>query len=251
MVTILEGLSVELFYEIFPYFQLHEIWNIFSNLNSRITAIIENRPAISVHLGFSGMNIEVTNFYYKYLSQTNISTRLTSLCVSDTFSIDNGLWFAEHGSRFVNLRHLSLIDIQRSTFEMIINSLSPIPSLIIFSVHFVAVDDRAAYTFRGVPEGVYHERVFGLFPSLHVCHLLFGRYRRYTIDSRFTPTLRTSFIPIQRNLLNLQSLTLRYCLPKFLSHLFEHLPQLEQFSCYLFETYRISEHHSLEHDYKK
>jgi hypothetical protein len=78
MVTKLEDLSVELFYEIFTYFQLHEIWNLFSNLNSRITVIIENLPSISIYLGFSGMNIEVTNLYYKYLSQKNICTLLTS-----------------------------------------------------------------------------------------------------------------------------------------------------------------------------
>ena len=250
MVTTLEDLSVELFYEIFIYFQVHEIFNIFSDLNSRITTIIENLSSISVYLGFSGLNIEVTHFYYKYLSQTNISTRVTSLCVSDTFSIDNGLWFAQHGSIFINLRHLSLIDIKRSTFEMILNSLLRIDSLIMFSVHFVLTDDRAALTFAAVPEGAYHERIFRLFPSLHVCHLLFGRYKRYSRCDLFVPSVNESFMLIKSNLLKLQSLTLRYCLPRFLSHLFEHLPQLEQFTCHLYDTSWIPQQHPVKRYHK-
>ena len=163
MGTALEDLSVELFYEIFTYFQLHEIFNIFSNLNLRMTSIIENLPSISVYLGSSGMNIEVTNnFYYEYLSQINLSTRLTSLCVSDTSSIGNSLWFAEHGSTFLNLRHLSLIDVRRSSLEIILDSLSPIHSLSIFSVHFVSADHRVACTFADVPQGAYHEVVYFL-----------------------------------------------------------------------------------------
>jgi hypothetical protein len=251
MVATLEDLSVELFYEIFIYFQLHEIWNIFSNLNSRITAIIENLPSISVYLGSSGMNIEVANLYYQYLSQTNISTRLTSLCVSDALSIGNSLWFAQHGSTFINLRHLSLIDVKRSSFEMILDSLSPIHSLIMFSIHFVSADHRVACTFGGVPEGAYHERIFRLFPSLRVCHLLFGRHDHHTIQSPFLLQCLQSFVSIQSNLLNLQSLTLRYCLPNFLLHLFEHLPQLQQFSCHLSNISWPPRQHPLEHDHKK
>ena len=236
MVTTLEDLSVELFYEIFIYFQLHEIFSIFSNLNSRITAIIENLSSISVYLGRCGMNIETTNFYYEYLSQTNICTRLTSLCVSDASSIGNSLWFAEHGSTFVNLRHLSLIEIDQSSLEMILDSLSPIDSLVKFSLHYVSADHRAACDFGEEFEGAYHKRIFRLFPSLRVCHLLFGRHNHHTIYKPFYPRLRKYFVPIQSNLFYLQSLTLRYCLPEFLSHLFEHLPQLQQFSCHLFNN---------------
>ena len=246
MVTVLEDLSVELFYEIFAYFQFHEIWNIFWHVNSRISAIIENIPSISVYLGCSGMTIEVANFYYKYLSQPNLCTRLTSLCVSDTCSVGNSLWFAKHGSRFINLRYLSLIDVKRSSFEMILDSLSSIDSLIVFSVHFVSADYRAAFTFRFAPEGAY-EGIFHLFPSLRVCRLLFGEHNHHGLYSPFVTLFDRSIMPIQCNLFNLQSLTLRYCSPKFLPHLFEHMPQLEQFSCHLYNTSDVlrqpSEHH--------
>ena len=251
MVTTLEDLSVELFYEIFTYFQLHEIWNMFWNVNSRITAIIENLPSISVYLGRCGMNIETTNFYYEYLSQPNLCTRLTSLCVSDAFSIDNSLWFAKHGSTFINLLHLSLIDIQRSSLEKIFDSLSPIHSLIVFSIRFVLADHRTTCTFLGVTEGSYNGRIFRLFPSLRVCHLLFGRYDQHTVQSPSCTTLHQSIVPIQRNLLNLQSLTLRYCLPEFLCHLFEHLPQLQQFSCHLYNISWVPHQDPPEDDYIK
>ncbi|CAF4896405.1 unnamed protein product, partial [Rotaria sp. Silwood2] len=92
------------------------------------------------------------------------SASLGSL-ISNASAIDNDLWLAEHVSTFINLRHLSLIDIKRSSFELILNLLPPMNSLIIFSMHFPTTD-RAAYTYIGVPEGAYYERIFHLFPSL-------------------------------------------------------------------------------------
>ena len=54
-------------------------------------------------------------------------------------------------------------------------------------------------------------------------------------------------VPVQSNLLNLRSFTLQYCSPEFLPHLFEHLPQLEQFNCHLYKTSCVfqqqAEHH--------
>ena len=124
MVTTSEHLSVELLYEIFIYFQYHEVFNIFSNLNSRFATIINNMSFMPVYLGHNGMSIEVTEFYYRHLSQPNICNHLISLCVSDRLAIDNGLWLSSHVSTFINLRLLSLFDINRSYFELILNSLS-------------------------------------------------------------------------------------------------------------------------------
>ncbi|CAF1350122.1 unnamed protein product [Rotaria sp. Silwood1] len=229
MATTLEHLSVELLYEIFLYFQFHEIFNIFSNLNSRFAAIINSMPSMSIYLGFNEMSIAVTEFYYRYLSQPNICNQLISLCVSNASAFDNDLWLAEHVSTFINLRHLSLIDIKRSSFELILNSLSLMNSLIIFSMHFPTTD-RAAYTYIVVPEGTYYERIFHLFPSLRVCHLRFWRYIHYTLDTELILPFERTFMSIQTNLLNLQSLVLRQCSSGFLSYLFEHLSQLEKFS---------------------
>ena len=75
------------------------------------------------------------------------SVRVLLHYVSDAFSIRNSLWFAEQGSELINLRHLSLIDVERSSFEMILDSLSPIDFLIMFSVHFVSADHPAVCTF--------------------------------------------------------------------------------------------------------
>ena len=73
MATTFEHLSVELFYEIFIYFQFHEIFNIFSNLNSRFAAIIDNTSVMPVYLGFNGMSIEVTitSIIHIYHTQTS------------------------------------------------------------------------------------------------------------------------------------------------------------------------------------
>jgi hypothetical protein len=248
MVTTLENLSVEIFLEIFAYFQLHEVFYIFSNLNSRFAAIMDNLSLIPVYLGLNGMSITVTKFYYIHLSQSNVSIRLISLCVSDTLAIDNGSWLAEHVSTFINLRHLSLIDIKRPSFELILNSLLPINSLIVFSVCF-STDDRAAYTFIGVPEGAYYERIFHVFPSLRVCHLLFRRYIHSTLDSELVLPPDRTFMPVQIGLLNLQSLTL-YCSPSFLSHLFEHLPQLQQLSYTRTDPWLPIKHPLRHSDYK-
>ncbi|CAF4474938.1 unnamed protein product, partial [Rotaria sp. Silwood2] len=149
--------------------------------------------------------------------------------VSNASAIDNDLWLAEHVSTFINLRHLSLIDIKRSSFELILASLPPMNSLIIFSMHFPTTD-RAAYTYIGVPEGAYYERIFHLFPSLRVCHLRFWRYIHYILDTELVLPFERTFMPIQTNLLNIRSLVLRQCSPGSLSYLFQHLPQLEKFS---------------------
>jgi hypothetical protein len=104
MATRLEHLSAELFYEIFIYFQFHEVFNIFSNLNSRFAAIVDNNiSSMPIYLGLNRMSIEITNFYYEHLSQPNICNRVISLCVSDTSAISNGLWLAEHVSTFIYL----------------------------------------------------------------------------------------------------------------------------------------------------
>jgi len=249
MATTLEHLFVELFYEIFIYFQFHEVFNSFSNLNSRFAAIIDNMPIMPIYLGLNGMSIEVTNFYYAHLSQPNICNRLISLCVSDTWAIDNGLWLASHLSTFINLRQLSLIDIVRSSFELILYSLSPIDSLVMFSVRF-SHDYRAAYTFLGMPEGAYYGRIFRLFPSLRICRLLFSQHILDTEDRHLVLWFDKAFMPIQTKLLNLQSLAIRDCSPSCLSYLLEHLPQLEQLS-YEWRTSRLSEEYLLRHGNNK
>jgi hypothetical protein len=226
--TTIEHLSVELFYEIFNYFQFHEVFNIFSNLNSRFAAIVNKIPSMSVYLGLNGMSIAVTEFYYTYLPQLNVCNRLISLCVSDTLAIDNGLWLAKHLSSFINLRHLSLIDIKRSSFELMLNTTSPIISLIVFTLSNSSFDYRALNTFDGVPEGAYYERIFHLFPSLHVCDLHFCRYIDKTLDKQIVLPLNSTFMPIETNLLNLKSITIVQCSMNFLKHLLEHLPQLHE-----------------------
>jgi hypothetical protein len=228
-ITILEDLSVELFYEIFIYFQFHEVVNIFSNLNSRFAAIVNNMPFMPVYLGLNVMSITLTEFYHTHLSQSNVCHRLISLCVSDQFAFDNGLWLASHVSSFNNLRHLSLIDIVRSSFELIINAFSPNTHLIIFAIQF-STYDRAAYTYVGLPEGAYYEQIFRLFPFLRVCRLCFWQYIYDTLDNQIVLPFNEVFMPIETSLLNLQSIVIRGCSSAFLSHLLEHLPQLQDLS---------------------
>ena len=55
-ITILEDLSVELFHEIFIYFQFHEVFNIFCNLNSRFAAIVQSSK--NYQRGTTGRNIK-------------------------------------------------------------------------------------------------------------------------------------------------------------------------------------------------
>ncbi|CAF4525078.1 unnamed protein product [Rotaria socialis] len=229
MVTKLDDLSVELFYEIFIYFQFHEIFNIFSNLNPRFTVIFSNIPFIRANLGLNGMSIAVTEFYYAHLLQANVCDRLISLCVSHTLAIDNGLWLASNLSAFINLRHLSLIDIKRSCFELMLNTSTPSTSLVIFNVHYTEYY-QAAYTFTAVPEGAYYKRIFRLFPLLRVCRLRFWRHIYNTLDTQIVLPLNKTFIPIETNHLHLQSLVLRECSPTFLSHSLEYYPQLEELS---------------------
>ena len=140
--TTLEDLSVELFYEIFSYFQFHELSKIFSNVNGRFAGIVNNMLLTSVHLGLSGMSVSVAEFYYRHLLQSNVCNRVISLCVSDTFAVDNGLWVAKHFNTFTNLRHLSLIDMKRTSFELFLKTYLHQSHLWLHSsydIHFVII----------------------------------------------------------------------------------------------------------------
>lgn len=226
MPTVLEDLSVEIIYEIFMYFRYDEVWTTFAELNSRFTAIINNMSFMPIYLGLNGMSIALTEFYYQHLSQTNVCRSLVSLCVSDKFSFDNGLWLVSHLSTFTHLRHLSLMAIKRSTWELILDSLSPMNSVNVFRVQ-VSGYDHVHDTFFGVPEGVYYERIFRLFPSLHTCYLLLTQYMQDSINNQFVLPSNKPFLPVQTSLPKLKSLQI-ICSIYFLSHLLEHLPQLEQ-----------------------
>ncbi len=68
-------------------------------------------------------------------------------------------------------------------------------SFIVFSVHFLT-EDRTAYTYKGVPDGAYYERIFHLFPSLRVCHLFFCRHVYYIVDSQLILSPDRPFMPI-------------------------------------------------------
>jgi hypothetical protein len=94
MATVFEDLSVELIYDIFLYFQYYEIWNLFSDLNSRFTAMINKMSFMPIYLGFNGMSIALIEFYSRHLSQPNVFNSLISLCVSDKGRgrISNGKW---------------------------------------------------------------------------------------------------------------------------------------------------------------
>ena len=247
--TTLENCSVELFYEIFVYFQYHEVFKIFFDLNSRFNAIINNMTFMPVYLGRKGMNIAATEFYYTHLSQSNVSRRLVSLRVSDTSAIDNGLWLAEHLSTFVNLRHLSLIDIKRSPFELLLNTSSVNTSIITLSIRYTD-SCRAACTFVDVPEGAYHERIFCLFPSLQRCYLGFHRYIYNCPYKQIDLPLNVAFMPITINLSNLKSIVLLKCSLSFLLHILEHHPQLQKLSICL-TTLWLPDKHPLMNDHNK
>ena len=246
MTTVFEDLSIELIQEVLLYFQYHEIWKMFSNLNSRLTTIVKNMSFMPIYLGFNGMSISTSEFYYRHLSQGNFFKCLISLCVSDEFAFDNGLWLASHLSTFVNLRHLCLIDIKRFTFESILNSLLPMYSLNIFSVRFSG-SSHVLYTYEGIPEGAYYDRIFHLFPLLCVCHLDFQRCIHDTIDNKFVLPSDRPFMPMHINLLNLRSLAVS-CSRNFLSHLLEHLPQLEQLN-YRHTNLWLPQEHPLANDH--
>ncbi|CAF0752192.1 unnamed protein product [Rotaria sordida] len=194
------------------------------------------------------MGIAVTEFYYAHLLQPNIRDRLISLCISHTLAIDNGLWLASNISAFINLRHLSLIDIKRSCFELMLNTSASNTSLVIFNVHYTEYY-RAAYTFKDVPEGAYYKRIFRLFPLLRVCHLRFWRYIYDTLDSQIVLPLNKPFIPIETNHSNLQSFVLRECSSAFLSHLLQYYPQLEELTFDL-STPWLPDKHPLLNNYK-
>ena len=222
-----DDLPVELFYEIFMYMQLHEILQSFSQLNRRISAILSRMKLLRVFVGLNGMSVSLTHLYRSHLSQPNVCDRLVSLCVSDEMSIGSGAWLAKHIQKFTVLRQLSLIDIKRDAFESILDSLSPAIPLLMFSVDY-STYSRAGYTFDGVPEGFYHDRIFRLLPMLRVCHLRFRRILNEIMDYISLLPNHRPFMPVETMALHLQTVVLSKCSRTFLGHLVRHLPQLRR-----------------------
>jgi hypothetical protein len=109
---------------------------------------------------------------------------------------------------------------------------------------------RAVYTFEGVPEGAYYERIFRLFPSLHVCDLHFWRYIRKTLDNQIVLPFNSASMPIETSLLNLKSITIRECSLNFLKHLLEHLLQLNELNFYPSASWLPDEHPLMNADNK-
>ncbi|CAF3026416.1 unnamed protein product [Rotaria sp. Silwood2] len=130
-----------------------------------------------------------------------------------------------------------------------LSTASPNISLIMFSIRYSEYY-RADYTFEGVPEDAYYERIFHLFPSLRKCYLRFGHDRYNIVDHQIILSLDKAFRSIQTSLLKLESIVLRHCSLGFLSHLLEHLPQLQDLSFEL-STPWLPGQHSLIHDNKK
>ncbi|CAF3950417.1 unnamed protein product [Rotaria sp. Silwood1] len=173
------------------------------------------------------MSIAVIKFYCIHLLQSNVFKYIISLCVSDTLLIDNGLWLALHLSIFINLHHLFLSNI----------------SLIMFGVHF-SIYYRDAYTFEGVPDGAYYERIFDLFPLLCPCHHRSPQCIQKTLDSRMVLPVNKAFMQIETRFLNLQSIVLRECSLIFLLHLLKYHSQLQELSFSLSNPW-LPDKHSL------
>lgn len=249
MPTSFEHLSVELFYEMFSYLQLHELLAAFSNLNNRFTTILIGMPLSRVYMGFNGASLALTQLYRQQLVEDQIRTRLNFLTVFETTSMDNGAWLASHLHLFVRLRQLILIDIHHVDFESVLNVLPCLKDLVRFDVKFTDCV-RVLSTYKNIPEGIYHERIFRSLPHLRVCQLHFVVY----ITSIFDPPppddplpIDSSFFTISSTLDQLQSLSLTCCTFAFLSHLIRRVPQLRVLSFVLSRPW-LSNKYSLIND---
>jgi hypothetical protein len=240
----LECLSVELFYEIFSYLQLHEFLPAFSNLNDRFTTILTHMSLDRVNIGINGMSMTTTQVYHRYLSEHQRCSRVNCLIVSNTMSIGNGTWLASHLHLFTGLHQLILVDIDRVDFESILNVLSCLRHLRRFDVKFTKYNG-AASTYYDLPEGYYHERIFRSLPQLHICQLHFIPLTSsmvHPFQSNAILSTNSSFVPVNSMLARLQSLSLKTCTFHFLSHLVRHLPQLQVLAFRLCESWFSSQY---------
>jgi hypothetical protein len=246
MLTSLEHLSIELFYEIFSYLQLHELLAAFSNLNNRFSTISDSYATKSRLRGFQRRKYSF-DATVSSTSGRRSNTRLNFLAVFDTTSMDNGAWLVSHLHLFVRLHQLILIDIHRVHFESILNVLLCLKDLVRFEVKFTDCI-RAKSTYKKLAEGIYHERIFRSLPQLRICKLHFVR----CITSIFDPPppddllpIDSSFVTISSMLDRLQSLSLRSCTFAFLSHLIRRVPQLRVLSFALCRSWLSNKHSSM------
>lgn len=180
-----EDLSNELLYDIFEYLYVHDIYQAFSNLNTRFQHTIQYLN-IRIKLNTSSYSKVIFQKYYKDFILPN-QHRTKTIHLSDPFIIEYLFPIKENLCIYSQLQSLFLKNIESKYLEDFLQRLMILPKLSSLTLH-VSYDANKLNIFNGI---------FQL-PNLKFCELSFEG----TVVLQSLPTLTNPISPLERFIIN-------------------------------------------------
>ncbi|CAF1208316.1 unnamed protein product [Adineta ricciae] len=221
--TQLDRLPTELFYDVLKYFWAHEALHSFSNLNDRIDAILKSYPTYRINC----RSIRKSAFHHicEWISPEQVISLILS-DENDTPSQSKLFLSYFQIEQFINLRSISLIEINYGSLREILPSLSQLKQL-----QAVSLDDFGGKEIRIDSRDNRRTPHMNICSSSHrFCAEIFLRLRY--LCTNYSEVLTVMHFP---NLLHLKlnSGTLMSNVNK----IFQHAPQLQSLTLCLSNLY--------------
>jgi hypothetical protein len=213
--TCIENLSNELFYEIFDYLDVYNIYKSFLNLNDRFRHLITSPSfALKIHL-HSEEQTKLIQTCEKIIIPNR--QRILSLNLENNSTINDFFTYCIIDSSFINLQSIILKSVDTDNCMMSLFYLKSLPRLFVLTIY---INEREHCNLNGI-----YRRIFA-FPSL--------KYSKISLVSHSQREHTLVSIPLA---INEKFSTVEYLIIDHRCHLDElfymlsHTPRLRQLTC--------------------
>ena len=201
---LLNRFPVEIFYVLFDYFVVHELFLIFANISDYIDSIIHSYPNHRLHLR------SIRKSQFDLLCSRIRPEHVISLVLSDaddTSGLSTAFLSCYRLEQFTRLQSLNLIDIEYDSLQSILSDLDKLDALRAFSLNEQSI--RYPY-----PRGVRPE-------SFHFTDAQIG-----TLSSMYRLRLDQATTLASRSFSHLRQLEVHRCFPSELKMILQSASQL-------------------------
>ncbi|CAF2052510.1 unnamed protein product [Rotaria magnacalcarata] len=209
MVTQFEDLPNELFYEIFQFFDSYDIYETFSNLNSRFYSLIIH-SSLPIKLNFSNLSKTVFQHRCNSILTPNVH-RIISLQFSNHLIIHNFFKLFTLDSSFRRLETLNLYNAKCENLFPILTSLALLPCLYSLTITGIENFESPSYVYCLIIR----------LPVLKYCKLSIGLWNRHIN----LPLANEECSPIENLIINSK------CNLDQLNDILVYTPNLNYLSC--------------------
>ncbi|CAF1160872.1 unnamed protein product [Adineta steineri] len=157
-ITRFEDLSNELFYDVFNYLDVYDVYKAFYNLNIRLQSLLIN-TTLPLNINISSMSKSSFQNYHRHMIMPN-KHRITSLSISNPFVVDLIFSPVRIASSFTRLEKLIFNNIKSKYLVNILHhcaSLHNLTSLIIIPIDHVSNRNDLCATIFRLPKLKYCE----------------------------------------------------------------------------------------------